>query len=201
MQAGVSGVWLILGLILAPAVALADYSAFVETYESKLAVLGFDPGAIDGRFDRELAGAVSRFQSANGLKVTGNLQRETRAAIDAALPSLPANWRAAVSVPEHAPDSRGPEQAVPGLRRQAYPADTTADSPAAVISATTPILRPAADAARGAVVGANERQTSVPPPQRFLGGSEFGGREANRAALNCVSPAAPPICECHCASD
>jgi len=44
--------------------------------EQRLAFMGFDPGRIDGDFDRDTRGAIRRFQRANGFPVTGFLSED-----------------------------------------------------------------------------------------------------------------------------
>ncbi|MDX8352600.1 peptidoglycan-binding protein [Cognatiyoonia sp. IB215182] len=47
--------------------------------ESRLAQLGFNPGRVDGRFDRDSRRAISRYQASNGLSATGYLDEPTLA--------------------------------------------------------------------------------------------------------------------------
>ncbi len=47
--------------------------------ESRLAQLGFNPGQVDGRFDRDTRGAIGRYQSSRNLPVTGYLSEPTLA--------------------------------------------------------------------------------------------------------------------------
>ncbi|MEL6839728.1 MAG: peptidoglycan-binding protein [Pseudomonadota bacterium] len=47
--------------------------------ESRLAQLGFNPGRVDGRFDRDTRRAISRYQASNGLSATGYLDEPTLA--------------------------------------------------------------------------------------------------------------------------
>jgi peptidoglycan hydrolase-like protein with peptidoglycan-binding domain len=47
--------------------------------ESRLDQLGFNPGRVDGRFDRDTRGAISRYQTRNGLPATGYLNEPTLA--------------------------------------------------------------------------------------------------------------------------
>ncbi|WP_342077667.1 peptidoglycan-binding domain-containing protein [Yoonia sp. SS1-5] len=47
--------------------------------ESRLDQLGFNPGRVDGRFDRDTRGAISRYQSNRGLPATGYLSEPTLA--------------------------------------------------------------------------------------------------------------------------
>lgn len=60
----------------------------VETYQRRLAALGYHVGAIDGDFGDNTATAVINFQRVNGLTVDGMIGPETRAALasDEALP-------------------------------------------------------------------------------------------------------------------
>jgi peptidoglycan hydrolase-like protein with peptidoglycan-binding domain len=50
----------------------------VQLAESNLKVAGFDPGRVDGIFDTQTADAVRKYQSANGLPVSGLLDAPTR---------------------------------------------------------------------------------------------------------------------------
>ena len=45
--------------------------------ERQLRALGLEPGAVDGRFDRDTRRALRRFQRANELPVTGFVTRST----------------------------------------------------------------------------------------------------------------------------
>ena len=47
--------------------------------ESRLAQTGFNPGRVDGRFDRDTRSAISRYQTRNGLSSTGYLDQPTLA--------------------------------------------------------------------------------------------------------------------------
>lgn len=47
--------------------------------ESRLAQLGYNPGEVDGRFDRDTRGAISRYQSQGNLPATGYLDQPTLA--------------------------------------------------------------------------------------------------------------------------
>ncbi len=47
--------------------------------ESRLDALGFNPGRVDGRFDRDSRRAIARYQSSNGLSSTGYLDEPTLA--------------------------------------------------------------------------------------------------------------------------
>ena len=47
--------------------------------ESRLNQLGFNPGAVDGRFDSDTRGAISRYQTRSGLSATGYLNQPTLA--------------------------------------------------------------------------------------------------------------------------
>lgn len=47
--------------------------------ESRLAQEGYNPGRVDGRFDRDTRGAISRYQTRNGLTGTGYLDQPTLA--------------------------------------------------------------------------------------------------------------------------
>ncbi len=47
--------------------------------ESRLAQLGFNPGQVDGRFDRDTRGAIGRYQSSRNLPATGYLSEPTLA--------------------------------------------------------------------------------------------------------------------------
>jgi peptidoglycan hydrolase-like protein with peptidoglycan-binding domain len=47
--------------------------------ESRLDQMGFDPGAVDGRFDRDTRGAIGRYQARSSLPATGYLDQPTLA--------------------------------------------------------------------------------------------------------------------------
>ncbi|WP_341367336.1 peptidoglycan-binding protein [Yoonia sp. BS5-3] len=47
--------------------------------ENRLDQLGFNPGRVDGRFDRDTRGAISRYQTRHGLSSTGYLDQPTLA--------------------------------------------------------------------------------------------------------------------------
>ncbi|MDP5361111.1 MAG: peptidoglycan-binding protein, partial [Paracoccaceae bacterium] len=47
--------------------------------ESRLAQLGYNPGEVDGRFDRDTRGAIGRYQTQGGLPATGYLDQPTLA--------------------------------------------------------------------------------------------------------------------------
>jgi peptidoglycan hydrolase-like protein with peptidoglycan-binding domain len=47
--------------------------------ESRLAQLGYSPGQVDGRFDRDTRGAIGRYQSRYNLPATGYLDQGTLA--------------------------------------------------------------------------------------------------------------------------
>lgn len=47
--------------------------------ESRLSQLGFNPGTVDGRFDRDTRGAIGRYQTARNLPATGYLSEPTLA--------------------------------------------------------------------------------------------------------------------------
>lgn len=47
--------------------------------ESRLSQLGFNPGQVDGRFDRDTRGAIGRYQSSRNLPATGYLSEPTLA--------------------------------------------------------------------------------------------------------------------------
>lgn len=54
-----------------------DRGALVLWAQSKLAEHGNYEGPLDGRFDREVTLSVRQFQSDNGLKITGVIDRKT----------------------------------------------------------------------------------------------------------------------------
>lgn len=54
-----------------------DRGALVLFAQSKLAEHGTYTGALDGRYDTEVAHAVRAFQADNGLKITGVIDRKT----------------------------------------------------------------------------------------------------------------------------
>ena len=54
-----------------------DRGALVLFAQSKLAEHGTYTGPLDGRYDTEVSRAVRAFQEANGLKITGVIDRKT----------------------------------------------------------------------------------------------------------------------------
>lgn len=54
-----------------------DRGALVLFAQSKLAEHGTYTGPLDGRYDMEVSKAVRAFQAANGLKITGIIDRKT----------------------------------------------------------------------------------------------------------------------------
>lgn len=54
-----------------------DRGVLVMWAQSKLMKHGHYEGELDGRYDREVTLAVRKFQDANGLKVTGIIDRKT----------------------------------------------------------------------------------------------------------------------------
>jgi peptidoglycan hydrolase-like protein with peptidoglycan-binding domain len=59
--------------------ALRINPVLARLIESRLDQMGFNPGQIDGRFDRDTRGAISRYQTRRGLPVTGYLSEPTLA--------------------------------------------------------------------------------------------------------------------------
>jgi lipoprotein-anchoring transpeptidase ErfK/SrfK len=69
--------------IAAPQPAAQAMSADIVTLQVRLDRLGFGPGAIDGKRGQSLANALTGFQKAGGLKVSGRPDPATIAAIEA----------------------------------------------------------------------------------------------------------------------
>ena len=59
--------------------ALRINPVLARLIESRLSQMGFNPGQVDGRFDRDTRGAISRYQTRRGLPVTGYLSEPTLA--------------------------------------------------------------------------------------------------------------------------
>ena len=64
-----------------PTLKRGDVSAMVERAQVLLQSAGFDPNGIDGKFGPGTQGAVSRFQQARGLPITGIIDAATWAAL------------------------------------------------------------------------------------------------------------------------
>ncbi len=59
--------------------ALRINPVLARLIESRLSQMGFNPGQVDGRFDSETRGAISRYQTRGGLPATGYLNERTLA--------------------------------------------------------------------------------------------------------------------------
>jgi peptidoglycan hydrolase-like protein with peptidoglycan-binding domain len=59
--------------------ALRINPVLARLIENRLDQMGFNPGQIDGRFDSDTRGAISRYQTRNGLPATGYLSEPTLA--------------------------------------------------------------------------------------------------------------------------
>ena len=68
-----------LALISWPVVGMpAPSKTTVAQAQARLQALGYDPGPLDGRWGAKMAAAVSKFQQAQGLPVTGELDKATQ---------------------------------------------------------------------------------------------------------------------------
>jgi len=78
--------FLILGIALhAPAQNNTYVTDLAEVKQAQQALsdLGYNPGAVNGMMSSDTQNAIRQFQSSSGLPVTGKLDQETKAAIDA----------------------------------------------------------------------------------------------------------------------
>ncbi len=75
------GTALAVSLVIWPICALAQRDTDTLALQVRLDRAGFSPGVIDGALGQQTQKAIQGFQEANGLKVTGTLDDETRAAL------------------------------------------------------------------------------------------------------------------------
>jgi peptidoglycan hydrolase-like protein with peptidoglycan-binding domain len=73
--------------LVGPTVHYGDHGAGVEKLQQRLKDLGYDPGAVDGKWGQATSFAVWAFQKVNHIKPSSNAGRRTWAAL--ALPHLP----------------------------------------------------------------------------------------------------------------
>lgn len=130
-----SGLAVAAALFMSAALALADAST--EQVQRALKDQGFYYGEITGQMDADTTAAIRRFQIRNGLKVTGELDAETRKSLDvsgsssapkpAEKPSTPPE-PARTNTPETS-DSRDDSTPQPQVQRRLYP-EPPPDAPA-----------------------------------------------------------------------
>lgn len=96
---------LVAALLLAvPVPAGAD--DLVRTVQSKLAAMGHYKGHVDGDAGSMTAAAIRRFQLAEGLKVTGRINRQTLAHLGIEAPAPAPDYRAIAALFEGGPLAR-----------------------------------------------------------------------------------------------
>ena len=76
------GIMLAAGIGMSPASQAGGVSPVTKQAQSKLAILGFDPGTADGILGRHTITAIKAFQEKSGLPVTGTLDSATLAKLD-----------------------------------------------------------------------------------------------------------------------
>ncbi|MBI4639779.1 MAG: peptidoglycan-binding protein, partial [Candidatus Tectomicrobia bacterium] len=91
------GIGGIVGVMLWTTFALAQSSPEIEQLQEKIRVmeaqailrdLGFDPGPVDGKLGPKTKEALRRFQAAQGLPITGDLDGTTQKALEAQKPKI-----------------------------------------------------------------------------------------------------------------
>jgi len=94
-------VWLLTGTAAngqaatAPAASTAAAKKTIQTAQERLLALGYQPGSADGVMGTRAIAALKKFQSDRSLPVTGQLDRKTLDALDAAPPAPTATTPAA----------------------------------------------------------------------------------------------------------
>jgi len=155
---------LVFVLVGATPAAMAAYDAGVETAQTRLIQAGFDPGPVDGLMGPRTRKAIRAFQRANGVPVSGRLDRATRSKLKAAAGEPPA--RSAVGEKEgEAPGSGGPEQA-PAEVNLSPPEKAPGDEPR--INIPTPPVDNGIALAPIEVASAKPRKTDGPPPAAVI---------------------------------
>ena len=72
---------MLVGAARSPEQLTVRHQAEMQRTQTTLRSLGHAPGAIDGTMDNETSAALRAFQHRHGLKITGRLNPETRAAL------------------------------------------------------------------------------------------------------------------------
>ena len=151
---------LVFVLVGATPAAMAAYDAGVETAQTRLIQAGFDPGPVDGLMGPRTRKAIRAFQRANGVPVSGRLDRATRSKLNAAA-GEPSAQSAVVEKAGEAPGSGGPEQA-PAEVNLSPPAKAPGDEPK--VNIPTPPVDNGIALAPIEAASAEARKTEGPPP-------------------------------------
>ena len=141
-------------------------SPLIERLEGQLASLGYQVGAVDGRYDAALRTAVEQFQGDQGMAVTGNLDSTTRERLNQVAP----------------PQTAGSSETAPESASTPAPAPTATTAPTsdtAAAPAPAPESTPARHGTRS-----SDSNGGIVFGKRFggvVGGAiEFGGDDIGR---------------------
>ncbi len=114
----------------APAASTAPAKKTIQTAQERLLALGYQPGAADGVMGAKAIAALKKFQSDHSLPVTGQLDRKTLDALDAAPPAPTASHPATQPQPGTTVPSAGQDKKTsPVQRGGAPPTDTSITMP------------------------------------------------------------------------
>lgn len=140
-------------------------SPLIERLEGQLVSLGYEVGAVDGRYDDALRTAVEQFQGDQGMAVTGNLDPKTRERLNQVAP----------------PQTAGSNDPAPESASAPAPAPTTTTAPASD-TAAAPAAKPSPAARHRA--NTSDSNGGIVFGKRFggvIGGAiEFGGDDIGR---------------------
>ena len=128
-------VWLLAGTpangqsATAPAASTALTKTTIQAAQKRLLALGYQPGTADGVMGAKAIAAVKKFQADRSLLVTGQLDRKTLGALDAAPPAPTAGRPATQPQPGTTVPSAGQEKITSPVQKGAPPTDTSITLP------------------------------------------------------------------------
>jgi peptidoglycan hydrolase-like protein with peptidoglycan-binding domain len=146
--------------------AMAAYDAGVETAQMRLIQAGFDPGPVDGLMGPLTRKAIRAFQGANGVPVSGRLDKATRSKLKAAADEPSAQSAVGLKA-DDALGSGAPEQA-PAEVNLSPPAQASGDEPE--INIPTPPVDNGIALAPIEAASAEAQETEGPPPAAVVVG-------------------------------